>query len=771
MKADSIKYIALLFFFSSACLFPQKSDEPRIIVDSNFDIRKIAEQYLGSSDLWPHILRFNNIKNLSEIRIGGSIIIPQKKVRDLLENLDKTNKSIQAAVVMGAKVLANETLEKAIELYQQALQQKDNFEYESAGKSCYSSISYAHEAYQKTREIREKTIDAVISFKKGTVQKMFPSLLKWQEAALYENLQENDWARTLAFSLADITFYDLNQIKLNENSQAVIQSSRYDVLGNRTTTKVRLEKGDAYAKLLNSPKKKFDLDIPGIKTRIDSKYFWVEKNEGNTKLSNYNGEIALQVKDSSVVVQKNQGSVVPKGGFPSKPKSLLSAPQLRFPENFSRIPDTKSAFSWMKVKNAVGYWIEIASDADFKKINSSIKNIKELSVESAGFTNGVYYWHICSMDTLGLPGPYSEFRTFIVALDKNKPFLDIQNPDDNSVSTENKLQVKGITDPDCLVKIGDASLRADSAGLFQNEISLAFGKNEITIQSIGKNGIISKNSRVVYYDPGPDIKISDSVLGNLEANKKIYTGNPVLTFHLSTRPLSRIEIRPVGSESPILTYSDTLGNCEVNIRTSKPAESYSLTVISMAGFKKVIPFEILKTSKLPVIILDPSLEQTAAGNEYVVKGTVSGAKELFVNDEKTFFSSNGGFVSKQHLNSPINIIIVKAAGPDGSIASIEKKVVFDNHPPKLISHELKSFDEKKSLYKITVKAEDETSLKRSALAEVRFGDISKEVILEYNPDKELYEAVFKSEGKEKPVIRSIVLEDQLLNRKTYLISK
>jgi Glucodextranase, domain B/FecR protein len=767
MKGNRTNLILLIISLSCGVVLAQRGAEPKIITDSNFDIRKTSEQYLGSSDLWPHILKFNNIAALSEIKPGTIIVIPQKQMRDLLAVMEKANKSIQDAILLGAKILANETLERAVELYQQSLRQMNLFEYNEAGKSCESSISYSLEAYEKTKEIREKTIDAIISFKKGTVQKMFPSLLKWQDAELYENLKENDWARTLAFSLADITFYDLSQIKLNENSEAVIQSSKYDVIGKKTTTKVKLEKGDAYARILNSPKKKFDFDIPGIKTTINSKYFWVEKNETNAKLSNYNGDITLQVSDSSVVVQKNEGSVVPKGGFPSKPKSLLFPPKLSNPQNFSRLSAAGSEFSWSLVKNAHNYWIEIASDADFKKIRTSLKGIKNESVDVTGFGDGVYYWHVCSMDSLGLPGPYSEFRTFIVAMDKSRPFLLLESPSTSQITTDKKVVVKGITDPGCRVEINGIEAGVDSAGQFRIEIILTEGINKIRIKSAGKNGQVSEELRTVYFDSDSEIQISDAQLGPLEEHKTMIADEPVISFQLKTRSFSRIEIRPGSAVS----YSDSLGRCDIYLKIPGGTEKIALAVTTPAGYRKEVKLEILKAAFSPLLILDPSLEEMTNKSNYIFKGKAAGVKELFINGIKTEIGPDGSFISNQHLKTLNNIFLLKAVGNDGRISTIEKHVLFDNQPPRLISRELKLIDDKNSLYRLEVNAEDETFLKRSASAEIKLGETIKEEILVYDPEKKLYEGFFNYDGKGKPVVNSIVLEDQLANKKIYLIGK
>jgi len=84
------------------------------------------------------------------------------------------------------------------------------------------STEVANQAYKKTIEIRDKYADAIFSKIKGTVQKRKPNLQKWKDAILYDQLFELDLTRTLSSSFAEITFADLNQFRLNENSQAII---------------------------------------------------------------------------------------------------------------------------------------------------------------------------------------------------------------------------------------------------------------------------------------------------------------------------------------------------------------------------------------------------------------------------------------------------------------------------------------------------------------------------------------------------------------------
>lgn len=337
-------YQLVIILFLSLSVAAQQKDVVSLKIDSGFDIRKAAAEYFGNADLWPYILKYNNLNRLNDIKPGVTLLIPQKKVNTLLTLHEKAKESLQRAIMIGARVLTIETLSRAEENYSKALQQKEFLEYDQSIQSAQQTIGLAEAAYKQTKEIRDKTIDAIVSYKKGILQKRFTNALSWQSAELYENLKENDMARTLALSIARITFNDLSQIKLNENSMAIIQRSRIDPLTNKTTSQVNLEKGDAYASLLNSPKKKFDLDIPGVKTEINSKYFWVEKNPDETKLANYNGEIKLEAKDVAVTVKKNQGSVIPKGGAPTAPSELLPPPDLILPGDQNKYDNTTVNF-------------------------------------------------------------------------------------------------------------------------------------------------------------------------------------------------------------------------------------------------------------------------------------------------------------------------------------------------------------------------------------------------------------------------------------------
>ncbi len=81
--------------------------------------------------------------------------------------------------------------------------------------------------------------------------------------------------------------------------------------------------------------------------------------------------------------------------------------------------------------------------------------------------------------------------------------LVISKPEDESISSADKVTVSGTTEPEVYVVImgekGEEILEADEKGIFSTEVSLVSGTNEITISAFSENGDeVSKTLNVVY---------------------------------------------------------------------------------------------------------------------------------------------------------------------------------------------------------------------------------------------------------------------------------
>lgn len=764
--------IFLLFAsLSTSSYLVAQQKEPSIKLESGFNIRQLADKYFGSADLWPFILKHNRVRELTDLKVGEVIVIPQKKVVQMLQSIENVKGSIKKAVEVGAKVLAAELLTDAEVAYKNSLKQKESFEIDSSIDFAKQGVSLAERAHKQTIEIRDKTIDAIVTFKKGTLQKRFASALSWQSAELHENLRENDVARTLALSLARITFHDLSQIKLNENSQAVIQKTRVDALTNRSSSKIKIEKGDAYAMLLNSPKKDFNLEIPGVKTKINSKYFWIEKGASDTKVANYNGEITLETSNKTVVVQKNQGSVINQTGTPSDAKDLLPSPNIISPANMLNVLSQTQEFVWNSVDGAHSYWIEIGLDNNFKTMYDTRKNITETRTTFNNFQKGVYYWRTCSVDNSGLPGPFSETRYFVVSPDNDKPFISLDFPPNNFSTKEKQLDLSGRTSPGSKVFINDRQAKITSEGSFKYSLSLIEGKSEIAIRALNNSGLESIVKRTVFYEGDPRIIILNETGLEIEENTKITINPMTQKLVFKTRPMSSIEINSENDSWKRTGYADTLGNCNLILPMLFKEEIIRITVNSLAGYKRTITAILVPYSEKPEIILvSPTLSFTNREQISFV-GTVKNGNALFINDQEVELDNDNGFNIQKTLGGSNNIFLLKALNPNDEYSVLEKRIFLDKSPPKLISHRVQKDNSNNFLYKIIIKAQDSSPLRKTAEVELQIRGFIQKEILRLNEQSQTYEGFVSLGLDQAPVIKKIVLHDFLLNSETYQISK
>lgn len=765
MKVKNLFLLITLAIFTANINYAQSKDIITLKTDSDFDIRKTAAKYFGNPDLWPYILRYNKIKSLDEIKPGATLLIPQKQVTTLLTSHNKAKEALQRAVVIGAKVLAIEKFSEAEESYSKALRYKESFEYDLSIQNAMEAIRLAEEAYKQTKEIRDKTIDAIVSYKKGILQKRFVNALSWQSAELYENLRENDMARTLALSFARITFNDLSQIKLNENSLAVIQRSRIDPLTNKTTSQVKLEKGDAYASLLNSPKKKFDLDIPGVKTEINSKYFWVEKNPDDTKLANYNGEIKLGVKDSAVVVKKNQGSVIPRGGMPSTPSELLPPPILKLPTDQSNYQNENIIFTWESVPNAESYWLQISFDSGFNNLYLLKKEIKATQIVVSITNAGTYYWRVCSVDKNGLPGNYSAPFGFVLFNKNNKPYLSLDNKSREVFTSDKTIKIKGSTLSICKVLVNEVKVTPDNEGKFEADIKLSEGKNVIIVKSVDPSGNESVVNQNIYFESNPNVELL------FEENRKdfnapnIITNKDNLAINLITRPFAQITVENKNNQTKRFYYADSLGKFVMQLTAKSNKTPFNINIVSKAGFKRSTDFILIRDLEAPKIFLN-SIAPKTKSPKLKLTGKIEGAKSFLINGRNEQINSDNSFQSEVVLSEGINIIELIAIDEAGNINKQIESVTLDTQPPKLESANI--IRDKKGTASIVVKAKDESELTNHANIEYMVGNTIINDILKFNKIKQVYELDIPDSPDIK--IRSVELSDYLSNRKVYTIN-
>ena len=170
---------------------------------------------------------------------------------------------------------------------------------------------------------------------------------------------EEEKLRTLSHSSAQITFRDDSRLRLNANSQAVIRRMRSDPLSRTEEAKVSLVEGDFYAMLSGkSDRKKFELVVPDVDTNVDSRNFWVSRDESGAKFTNYDdGTLRVAANGSEVTLGRNEGTLVRSGRRPTEKKGILGAVALQAPADDSQTFTADATLRWPRseTRRAIGW--------------------------------------------------------------------------------------------------------------------------------------------------------------------------------------------------------------------------------------------------------------------------------------------------------------------------------------------------------------------------------------------------------------------------------
>lgn len=753
--------ILFLLFVLSAQNRAQSSNF-RIIEYQNQSLRELAEEFLGNPDYWETILKFNNLGSSSELEEGMRLRIPTGLVSSTLQKMDEAKSKISDANNNGAKVLTPKLITEAEINFNEVLTLKQQGNWEAAYDTLQDVLELATESFRQVMLLRESSADAAISFTKGSVEKRKPVEKLWSDAELYSRLYEADRARTLSNSIAEITFIDLSRIRLNENSQALIQHTRIDVFKNKTDTKVKLIKGDAFVYLLNSPKKKFDLDIPGLDIKIKSKNFWVEKEPVATKIANYEGEIELSAKNMTVVVKENQGSVIPDGGAPTAPRDLLPPPGLVAPDNMDKYFEDYLEFNWEKVSGAKQYWFELAKDASFQHIVYSNMKIRNTSIEVSDLSSGVYRWHVCSIDDLGFPGEFSRQNYLMINKDVTNPFLVISSPKNKEATRTKSISVEGESEPGLKLTINEQLIDLDENGKFTSKVELSEGQNRIVISSLDESGNVTNIERTVFYESSDQIENSITNENFFDEKNTFIINNFEFQLTGKTRSLSYIKF--YYNEKEVSTYADTNGNYSIKLNILNRDTDLTQAIITPAGYSKTTNYKIVLDSQNPILKIDNAIPKYTKDESLKIEGSLFEGDSLFINSE-IISVINNNFEKTLNLVDGENMFEIIATDIAGNSVSESISITKDSSPPKLLDYKLIRDSRNKSKYFLKVSAQDITGLIKSSVVTISVDGVDREVILKLTSNGIYSKNIFINEKHSKVVLKYIYLEDYLGNSK------
>lgn len=270
--------ISIITFGFADTLSAADADGLTITVEANQSIRDIAQKYLNNPDLWEDILRENKLKSAADVKPGMQLFIPVKAITSAIAELDKSHKTIQEATQAGAKIFATEDINRAIDNRNRALEARKSSDWNQCTSLAKTATTAAAKALELSKAQQDVATEASIYRRTGNVQGKRPEQNLWNELALNSRLIEGERVRTLSSSYAEIQFRDESRIRMNENSQTLIRRVRANLLEKKEEASVSLIEGDVMALLAQGSGKKkgkgaFEIDVPGVKTDLNSDHF------------------------------------------------------------------------------------------------------------------------------------------------------------------------------------------------------------------------------------------------------------------------------------------------------------------------------------------------------------------------------------------------------------------------------------------------------------------------------------------------------------------
>lgn len=771
MKLSS-KISFILFFLFCVGVNAQSVKPVEVVFDGSKNLRQLAEEYLGDPNLWEEILFNNGLRKVDQVTKGMTLKIDAEKIINTQKAKNIAKEKIDEANKEGAKLFASSEIASAIKNYDNGLVNSKIGAWDKSIDLFNTAEKEASSALAIISEKRVVDAEAFVSFRRGRVEKRTVQERTWSDAPLQTKLFTEDRARTLSDSYAEISFSDKSKIRLNENSQAVIKKSRVDLLNKNSENSVKLEKGDAFALFSKGSKKKNEIEVPGVDVKVNSSFFWVEKNEETTKFANYDGEIQVTSNDSSITLAQNQGSIIPKGGVPSAPIELLSPPDLLSPDANSEIYRSTIEFSWEPVNEAKKYLLVISRDVKREAVVRSNKNVSDTKFTIENLEPGFYYYNVSAVDKYGFPGPFGEARGFNVIRDETKPYLVVNTPENNFFTNNSEINITGEVEPDIKVDVNGTNIEHNGKS-FTKSFTLEKGYNKLTFTARDKAGNETIIIREVFYEPKGEIKLNfDSEL-NRNTLGEIITSQPTLALNGNTFPQSSVDLTGLNIRTKLRAYADNQGDFSFMLSNLGATNIYLVEIVTPGGNKFSDTVKVVFANVKPVINLAEQIPSKTNEQVLTLAGTVSGAGKLEINDSEVNISS-GEFSYNLPLEEGSNRVTLVAINGAGSKTTLSRVVKLDSTPPQVIKDEISRLQKNGELHlAIKVFVSDESQLKKNAVARISSSSFTATKYLTLGGKNEFYigEIPIPEHAADKKLNIDIQIEDYFGNKFNYKIIK
>ncbi len=769
---------ALLVALALFCPVGAAAQPLTVTLETGQHIRDVAREYLGDPDLWEQILELNGLASVLDLKPGMKLTVPSTEVSRAAAALAAALATIDEAGENGAQLLAAAELEEALALRNEALAARREARWEETLALARKSLASAEAALALARERRLQQAEALLEDRLGTVDARKPGALTWRDAPKQSKLVEEEKVRTLSSSLASILFPDRSSLRLDENSQAVIQSLRRDALSHRRQSKVQLIGGNVQAILKgNQRSRQFELGIPGVELESRSRNFWASRTNQKVRLANYDEgriEVAVPGRDQKVVLERNQGTVADRTTV-APARDLLPPPRGLAPAAPAIAYQGKIELSWEAVDGALAYWVHIAADsASFRKLVVSRRDITGTRWQPRVLPVGLYYWRVSAVDDLGLPGPASTPQWFQVADDESGPYLVVEFPQPDAVTNQPEVEVRGEAERGSQLLVDGETVPLDDDAHFRFARALQPGPNPIRFEAVDRAGnrtVVERTIQRVDVDR-VEILLDESLPRRAPSHFLSRTPEFILTG--STVPGSQIELEgdepraPEGGEgvaAGAAGVADAAGGFQIRLAATAGGSRYRMRVVSPAGGTAAQELTVELDDTRPELALDTPPPGAISSPVLTLSGVVEEAVSLQLNQEEMPFAE-GRFEIAHPLQPGVNPISLEAVDRAGNTRRIVFDIVLDEAPPRLVAHRI---SRSSAGARIQVDAEDASGLRRVAPVVIEASGAEIQGHLELDRSTGRYSGTLTlPAGTQAPArLRRVRLEDSLGNAQEY----
>src|SRR5919106_4297520 len=749
----------------------QTGDILTIRVGEGDTLRDLAAEHLGDPDLWTEILRANGLNAITDVYPGLELHIPAAEVVRANRALEDALDVIQQATEEGARLFAPDEIAGAIGLRDQGVAAGKDGKWAEAISLADQARMTASQALALALEQRDTAAEALLSDRQGWVEGQRPQELLWTDRALNDVLIEEEKVRTLSRSTAQITFRDESRLRLNANSQAVIQRMRVDPLSREEDARVSLIEGDFYALLAGkSQRSNFELEVPEVETRIDSTNFWVRRDPSGSKFTNYDERI-LQVsaQGESVDLGRNEATLVRSGAPPTDKIDILPPPALQAPQDDEVAFNAAVELAWSPVTDAAGYWVEVANDPGFRSMVQSRWGLTDARYDPGVLDIGAYYWRVAALDKFGLPGERTDAWRVHVQKDVTPPYLSIGDPADGEILRASPIRLHGETEPGATLRLNGEPVAIEPDGSFDLPYRPSPGPNTVSIEAQDAAGNTTERQRAFVFMPDQEAAVEfDHATPRLSA-RHFVTDREVISIAGRTDAEAQILVEAADGTTRASSYSDPEGRFGVNVPLRGAEEHFSVQVVAPSGFVTRDAFDVSIDREPPPIELAAPPPSVTAVEWLPLRGRLQGGGRLLI-DGRPATLMDGTFDEAVTLHEGANAIELVATDLVGNVTVEKLDVFLDQEAPQLVSQKVTPGQATPgATVTVEVEASDASGVKQAAPFSLRIGDATLSDFLRFDPSSQSYRSTLVvSRGMDGPVaLEDVELEDYAGNRQRY----